>query len=345
MKNKLYLLIVAVTLTFCVFTQGDFPRFLLGFEFLLWITLYVCSRILGGCVQKEMTAPFSEAVREQEIPLEVRLTNNSFFPVSEIRVRIKCRDVFSDQVQILDGIAMLDGYDQTVMRYVIRPKHYGILSVWGETVEIGDPLGIHFAVSRFAKHHWQIAVAPELQEKPEQRFLSGEEKQAVESGYNQEGRGEDQSAAYELRRYQEGEPLRNVHWKMTAKTDELMVKEFANDTESMNLVYLDLDTYGKQYSRCEWDSFLETVASFAASQIREGKPSEFIWLNGQAQPCRMQVRCESDGKMALTALLHEKPRTMQTGETADKEKWIHETYGAVVRLNLWGQITREESAR
>ena len=188
-------------------------------------------------------------------------------------------------------------------------------------------------------------MLPELTQDWEQQSLNGDSKCPVDVGETTGGRGEDPSAAYELRAYQEGEPLRNVHWKLTAKTGELMIKEFAKDTESMTLVFLDLDCRGKPYSRADWDSFLEAVAAFASAQIRAGNHFEFIWLDAQAQSCQVQVRGEEDAKTALAALLHEKPRTGTADETAYKEKWIHEAYDAVVRLNLWGEITREEKAR
>lgn len=345
MRNKFFIAVFLVTLAFAIFSQSDFSRFLLGFEFLMEIALYVCARVLSHYVDKAMHPPVHEAAREQEIPLEVRLENRCGFPVSEVRAELKCRDVFSGGMQRLRGTAMLDGRDETTLRFVVRAQHYGLLTVWPEKICIGDPLGINFAESLFPKQLWEIAVLPELVEIQEQQMVPDAAKQALEAGETASVMGDDPSSAYELRAYQTGEPLRNVHWKMTAKTDEMMVKEFGKETEPMALVFLDLDCGSRPYTRRDWDAFLEVVASFAAVQLHAENHFEMFWLDAQAQHCHVQVRNESDAKAALVALLHEKPRSGTADETAYKEKMIHEAYNAVVRINLWGEITREETTR
>lgn len=345
MKNKLFLVICLATLAFAVFTQNDFTRFLLGFEFLLWMALFVCARLLNRHIDKVLSPPPPRAGREQEIPVEVQLVNHSSIPVSEIRVDLKCRDEYTGAVQRLRSTAMLDGRDETLLRFVLQMKHYGLLTVWGDRLLIGDPLGINFASSHFSKKTWEIAVLPELTVEQDPRTVSDKTKRPVEAGEASDGKGQDPTAAYELRPYQEGEPLRNIHWKMTAKTGEMMVKEFARDTEPMALVFLDLDTGGQTCSRDQWDAFLETVASFAASQLAAENPFEVFWLDKQAQRKQVRVRHETDAREMLTALLREKPHTGSAGEIAIKEKMTHEAYSAVVRINLWCEITREETAR
>lgn len=345
MKNKAFIVVVLATLAFAIFSQSDFPRFLLGFEFLLEIALFVSARILRRYIDKEICPPIPKAEREQEIPLEVRLWNRCGFPVSEVQVELKCRDDYSGKVERLQGTAMLDGMDETMLRFVVQAKHYGLLSVWAEQIRVSDPLGINFAASRFPKQVWEVAVLPELVDVQDQPTVSDAVKRPIDEGESANGRGEDHSSSYELRAYQEGESLRNVHWKMTAKTDELMVKEFGRETEPMSLVFLDLDCGGKNCSRKDWDAFLEVVASFSTAQLRAGNPFEVFWLDAQAQRCHMQVREECDIIAALTSLLRAKPHSGSAGEIAYKEKLTHEAYNAVVRINLWGEITREEAAR
>ena len=345
MKNKMFLVAVLATLAFAMFSQSDFPLFLLGFEIALEIALIVWTRTLRRYIDKTMSPPAPQAMREQEIPLEISLANRCSFPVSEVKVEVKCRDEYSGKVERLRGTAMLDGKDETMLRFILQTRHYGLLTVWPEQIQIGDPLGINFAVSRFPKQLWEVAVLPELVEAQDQPAISGMAKRPIEEGEAAYGRGEDPSSAYELRAYQEGESLRNVHWKVTAKTDELMVKEFGKETEPMSLVFLDLDQGGKAYSRKDWDAFLEMVASFGAAQIQAGNHFEIFWLDSQAQRCFVQVRTKDDMKLALTTLLREKPRSASAGEIAYKEKLAHEAYNAVVCINLWGEITREETAR
>ena len=345
MKNKGCIVVFLVTLAFAVFTQSDFFRFLLGFEFLLEIALFTGVRIQSRYIEKTMNPPASEVLRKQEIPLEMHLKNQSIFPVSELRGEVKCRDEWSGKVYRFRGTSLLDGKDETTLRFVIEAHHYGVLSVWAERVEILDPLGVNYVSSRFPKQVWEVVVLPSLTVIQDQPADSNAAKRPVELDGTTSGRGEDTSAAYELRTYREGEPLRNVHWKVSAKTDELMVKDFEKSTESMALVFLDLNHGGKAYGQRDWDSFLEVVASFAASELHAGNHFEIRWLDSRLQQHRIPIRQEQDIKLALTALLHEKPHSGSSGEIAYKEKLTHEAHNAMVCINLWGEITREEATR
>ena len=52
---------------------------------------------------------------------------------------------------------------------------------------------------------------------------------AIETGeiYDEQIRGEDVSETFDLREYQKGDSIRTVHWKLSGKTDDLLVREFS----------------------------------------------------------------------------------------------------------------------
>lgn len=342
MRNKIYFLILFLaTVTAAVMGGGDFSRFLLGFEFLLAIALFAYPRLMRRYVDMTLCPPAPEARRGEEIALEARLENRSRLPVPEARVALKCRDEYDGTELPLRGTAMLDGRDRTALRFTLRAKHYGLITVWAESVRIGDPLGVNFPGLRFPEGRWQIAVLPELTVTAGDGIPDGKAMDTVEDGAYVGGQGNDPDAVYELRKYQNYEPLRNIHWKMTAKTDEFMVKDFGRNTEKMTVVYLDLDCAGKPYHREDWDLFLETVASFTARELNAGKRFQLAWLDGQTGLFEFRVQDSPSAREALTALLRMKPYSGNAGEIGYKEIRKHEAYNGTVCIDLWGQIKRE----
>lgn len=334
MKNKLYFLITVITLGFALFTQGDFPRFLLGFEFLLWLALFVWARLLRQNLRCTMLSPADRVSRHTPIPLEVELENNSAFPVPEMRLRIQCVDEYSGDVRDFQSSAMLDSRETARLRWTIQAEHYGILRVCGRKFTVTDPLGVTRASGAFPKDSYRIAVLPRLDGEEDGIYAasgSGEDAAGL-------GKTDELGDTYELRTYREGEPLRNVHWKVTAKTGELMVREYEKQAANVLLVYLDLNTYGKPFTRSDYDVFLEAVAAFAAGQLEKDNPFVFVWHSGSADLCRMCVNSRHTALEALDALVREKPRS---GETTHKENMEDEVCAAVC-LNLWGQITGEQ---
>ena len=327
MRNKLYLLFTAVTAIFALFHKGDFPRFLLGFEFLLWLALFVWARSLRQRLHCTLVPPVSHVLRQQDIALESHLENAGILPIPELRLMVKCRDEYAGDVQTLEATAMLDSRETAQLRWTIQADHYGILTLWGHEYAVSDPLGVTRASAPFPEGSWQIAVLPPLSQEEANANLSGggEDDSAVSQGHTDEPGG-----SYELRVYREGEPLRNVHWKLTAKTGELMVREYQKDSGRVPEIYLDLCTYGKTLTRSGYDTFLECVAAFAAGQLAKDIPFQFLWHTGSGVLCRMPVRSRQDAREALTALLGEHPYS----ETTHKENTEYEAC-----LNLWGEIT------
>lgn len=343
MKNKVYFFLLFLgTVAVAVFSGSEFARFLLGFEFLLAIALFAIARLLKRQVDMELSPPAPEGHRGEDIPIEVRLENSGGLPVPEARVELRCRDEYDGTVFPLQGTAMLDGKDKTALRFTLQAKHYGLLTLWGEKVRVGDPLGVYFPTLRFPERKWQIAVLPELKKAPSEQNVEGKAQITAEDGANSGSGGNDPSAAYELRKYQNGEPLRNIHWKMTAKTDEFMVKEYGRDVERMTAVILDLSYGAEAYHRADWDRFLETVASFATGQLEAERGFLLLWQDAQGQLYQAQVHDGPSARAALTALLGRKPYPGTGGHNAYKEILRNETYDGTIRIDLWGRITREE---
>ena len=340
MRNKvIFGLIFLITAAVAVLSGSDYSRFLWGFEFLLAVALFACGRISLRQVDAVLLPPVPEGNRGEDLCFEVQLENQGRLPVSEIRVEMKCRDEFDGRIFPICGTAMLDSGDLTVLRFTLRARHYGVLTVWGEGFRVGDPLGVFFPGQKFPAQQWQVAVLPPWR-------LSGREqipdaRGTAEDGAFFAGQGNDLSAAYELRKYQDGEPLRNIHWKMTAKTDEFMVKEFARETDNVPEVYLNLDTEGKDYDRENWDAFLETVASFAAWAVAMGRGVTLCWQDGHANLYRMAVRDEAGVREALAALSRMRPYS-SAAKTGDKEIPYHETHKETVCIDLWGRIKQKE---
>jgi uncharacterized protein (DUF58 family) len=91
----------------------------------------------------------------------------------------------------------------------------------------------------------------------------------------QKGQGEN---LFSIRPYREGENIRIIDWKATAKTRELMAREFAREEECKFCLILDTRT-GKPAEGDYWEEFEKAVslaASIAAHFIDLGAEMEFL---------------------------------------------------------------------
>ena len=91
------------------------------------------------------------------------------------------------------------------------------------------------------------------------------------------GGGED----YELRPYREGDDFRSIHWKATARRDELVVREEL--VPRRPLPVLTFDHFG---SPAEVERTLDRVAGWSAALLARDMPHEICWAEPETGAAR-----------------------------------------------------------
>jgi uncharacterized protein (DUF58 family) len=83
---------------------------------------------------------------------------------------------------------------------------------------------------------------------------------------------------FSIRKYQEAESARIIDWKATAKTGELMAREFARDEESKFCLILDTQMPARADREYEepFEKAVSLAASIAAHFLEEGAGMEFL---------------------------------------------------------------------
>lgn len=134
------------------------------------------------------------------------------------RLKLSCANEFSGQKQRFKIIGS-GMYSQPVVKhYYSIAKHCGCVKIKPVSCRVYDFLGIFFIPVKI-KQQLTCTVIPKSTafDFPEY-FL-----QSLVVGYKPKLGGS--SDYYEMRSYREGDSLRNVHWKLSSKIDELIVKE------------------------------------------------------------------------------------------------------------------------
>ena len=82
-------------------------------------------------------------------------------------------------------------------------------------------------------------------------------------------RGEDRSEVYQLREYRPGDDIRQIHWKLSSKLDELILKEASQPESRSLLVFWDKRTGGNPQ---QMDALAEVVSSAGMALLQSGVP-------------------------------------------------------------------------
>lgn len=153
--------------------------------------------------------------------------------------------------------------------------------------------------------------------------------------YEDERAGHDNSELFQVREFKAGDRLQNIHWKMSAKQDDLMVKEQAMPKSCPVVLFLDYKGYKKHNKNMI--AFMQAAFSISFSLMDAGCNHYVTWYNS-ADNDLVRVRIDSDESLYYYIELVMKNKWMASSEDIAvryKEKYCMEPY-------VW-KLTLDES--
>ena len=138
----------------------------------------------------------------------------------------------------------------------------GNMEIELESVRICDLLGI-FYIKRAVHSRASVKIMPEFRLMPLEITRAAREFRTDSDEYSGEKRGDDPSELFQVREYRVQDSIRDIHWKLSAKEEELMVKEHALPLGCAVLVWIDLSE--KETSASGFSKLLETAASLSVT--------------------------------------------------------------------------------
>lgn len=82
-------------------------------------------------------------------------------------------------------------------------------------------------------------------------------------------RGQEKDQFLGVRPYATGDSLKHIHWKMSAKQDDLYVREYSEDIRAMYLILIDADAL-KSFSVDEQEHAYDDIMTLGCSLLEEG---------------------------------------------------------------------------
>lgn len=169
-------------------------------------------------------------------------------------------------------------------------EHCGLLELRADRVWVCDYLGL-FALRLPPPPPARIVCRPIPARREPVEAPEGQGARPSSKSASRRGPGED----YELRDYRPGDPLRSVHWKLSSKWDELIVRDRADTVAPLPL--LTIDRFGPPE---ELDALLDQLTGMSRALLGVQRPHAVLWLDGAGEP---QLHTVSDEREYLECLL------------------------------------------
>lgn len=193
-------------------------------------------------------------------------------------------------------------------RFIAHSTHCGQLTVTVRKAMLLDVCGFLAVPVRTEMPSVRTTVLPELFA-PEIGLAVSSALPEESETYAPDRRGSDLTEIFALREYVPGDNLRRIHWKLTAKTDRLIVREASLPLQRSLLVFWDKTASGTVPPEAA-DTLAESVSSVCRSLSEAGFAYTLGW-SGDGQ----NVMEEADDTDRLLALLPRMVRSAGAGES------------------------------
>lgn len=222
-RNILRYLVVFILNIFVMVAFHSYINFLLLFGLILFpiYSIYGLFQVKNN-LKFDISMPLDSMEKGKEFHVRFTVHNPTYFPLVNATVCLEIANGFyQERGEQFLNIPVRARKDTEII-YPIEMDYCGRLEVKATEIRLTDLMGI-YNVSLPVSEQKECLVVPCGQERTEEAgriYMKGvaEAMESKEKGY-------DFSEVSGIREYIPGDKLQNIHWKLSVKKDELMVKE------------------------------------------------------------------------------------------------------------------------
>ena len=299
------------------------------------------------------------AEKNQNIYVRIQTSNLSRIPVIHYQVQVRTENLFTGEICRYRMEGSVSGRKTDQLEVIFQSNHCGNIQITLEQCILYDWLFLFRTTIRL-KETQNVGILPECHLLPIEVTRKTREFLADAEEYSERESGDDPSEIYQVREYREKDSIHDIHWKLSAKADELLVKEHGRPLGCAVLIWLNLETDDslKKYRQKERKKeltpererltiLLETAASLSFSLLEERCVHMVAWYEPQNQCVqKKQVRKEEHVYELLNRLLYVQPYARGTfAEEQYEEAFRGVSFSTVVEFRMDASVWTNQVER
>ena len=316
MRKVVYLAFSLLTF----YLAGVYRLDVLMFLFFTEILLFAGSCFLPGYFLKNLDLQIrleegeNGSKKNEPVSGKIIVRNKGRLPVTLFILSLTYRNLKNpekNQETKLNLKGYVSARDVTEMQFQIVSQYCGILQCSIRELRVYDYFRLFRKKKAVNLQDTQVLL-------PEGKEI---ELQGLEEFRNIEDAGDRPSDLWEkrppdvddVREYQKGDAMRDIHWKLSARNDELFIKTYREDVIRQASLFLDLRYEGNARLR-EMDAFFELADSIIRIFVRDKIHLRVWWYDASGKAMVvMQVSEEADIRRAVEELIRNARFYAETG--------------------------------
>ena len=336
-----YMILVLITVYLEIMYDSTWMLAMLAFELLLAAVMFLMSWYLKLhiCVWLDMKVPVS--AKKQTFEMELHIKNSGVLPVSAVYTILECenRSGGCSEKRIVDE--SVAAKTEKTIKISAKADYCGKMVFSLKKVQVSDYLHL-FARKVRVRSQINVNVLPDIHTFPVEVSMKTRNFPVEGDEYEKERSGDDPSEIFQIREFRPGDRMQQIHWKSSARSGELMTKEYSMPCGCKVLLLLELSQ--KEGGAKRADHFFELAASLCFSMLEAECPHFVAWYDEkEGQIRRHAVKKEQDLYEMLDLLMRDSFYKQEYDvKAAYFSSYPEGTYSTVLILDKEGNLQRDE---
>lgn len=306
LRNKLRYLLLLVIVGLLAILYDAYYLWIV-FMALLALPFFIFAMLcyIYGHVRIEMLSGVHVAGKDEAIPVTMHIKNPTIFPIPYLRINATYRNLYSSNELAKVIFASVESRSSSKVICNLTSNYAGNIAINLNDYRVYDYLKL-FSLKKKLDSTLKAAVLPRYYEL---EGIGSTHKMTVESdNHSPYKSGDDPSQVHEIREYREGDRPQRIHWKLSIKLDRLMIKEFSDPEDCLDIIFISLCLPDGSNTLYYIDSILECALSISYTFLLKRNPHYIAWYDAEEGICkRIKVEHERDFYDAVDGLLNSKP--------------------------------------
>ncbi|MBR6366564.1 MAG: DUF58 domain-containing protein [Lachnospiraceae bacterium] len=287
MNRNLFIFLLVIILIYGVSISylQDEPIYVLSVLVFVPVVAMIVSFLLSFCVKAYLVrGNYSASLPNKPTAFQIRLRNRAPISITKVECVLIASYLTSGKSEKIRVSATLTANETLDMRIPVAFKYCGLAQIRIKKIRIYDWLSL-FRWSRKVNQKQSVVVLPEYTLMPIKNRNSIWHDITNSSRFHSTLVGEDPSEIVSFHSMQPGDKLQRVHWKLSAKSDDLMVKDFGMPLCSRVCLYVDMN----YKTREEYSDRMTMALSVGLSLLDADCPFTLLWFQRQLEMHQVTV--------------------------------------------------------
>lgn len=301
LKNRIqYLTLLGLISGIFIFTNQYITLILLLFLLILPVFSFILLFLSYKSIAVDFNVP--PAIKKSEaVAISFTVENHSFFPVSGVVLNIICsNNLTGKEINTKTFCSIEDKAGCTLFK--ISDINAGKISVILKKIKVCDILGL-FSFSKKVFYEKSGFIYPDTYDVK----IDTENRSEIRGEgdrYSQTKKGQDVNEIFALREYTPGDEIRKIHWKISAKQNSLVVRDFGLSLNYPVFLLLEIFNNKTEHSDEALDACLIIFISVSKSLIEKGICHNIAWYDSVSENLVVkQIESAEDVETYLPELL------------------------------------------